>query len=109
MFYMDIKKTYFDLIRDGTKDVEGRKNSPTWSWVEPGVKFTLRSGNETLEVKCVATRLYASLEEYLMKEGLARTLPGVESVEEGVKIYLQWSTEVEVKRWGIKAIQLEMV
>ena len=49
------------------------------------------------------------LEEYLKTETLARALPGVNSIEEGKKIYLQWSTQDEINKLGMMGIQLKVI
>jgi len=44
--------------------------------------------------------------ELFEKIGLENTLPGVETVEEGVQIYRQWVSEERERQFGVVAIGL---
>lgn len=50
-----------------------------------------------------------SLTGYVQCETLARTLLGVPSIEEGKRVYLQWSTEEEVHSIGMMGIQVRVL
>lgn len=107
---MDISEPYFSLIKDGKKVVEGRKRSDKWRYIRRGdtIKVTC-TGVQPYTVKVDCVNLYLPsigdpLTEYLREETLARTLPGVNDLEEGRKVYLQWSTEEGIRSYGMMAI-----
>ncbi len=108
---MNVQNPWFDLIVSGVKPVEGRKMSPTWMSVKKGDTIILTcSGrlNHPCVVKDVTyypPTLEDPLTAYLEGETLERALPGVSSMEEGRKIYLQWSTRKEIKEYGMMGIQ----
>ncbi len=106
---MEVDPLWFDFIRSGRKTVEGRKNSPTWAWINAGVKFLITSGSENVEVICTDVVLWHSIRDYLEGEGLQHTLPGVTTIEEGEEIYLKWYSLEEVKEFGFKAIHIQVL
>ena len=112
---MDVSQPYFDLIKSGRKLVEGRKISPAWKKVRRGDMITMTcNGADSFNVIVTAISLYLPsigdpLGAYLTCETLDRTLPGVFHMEEGRKIYLQWSTEEEIKKMGMMGIQVNIL
>jgi len=106
---MEVSEPWFSHIQSGVKTIEGRKNSPTWEWVVPGTEFLMTCGNQKMKVRCVDVALWPSIRSYLEGEGLDVTLPGILSIEEGESIYLQWSNEEEVKKYGFKAIHVKVM
>lgn len=111
---MDIAQPYFDLIRSGIKPVEGRKISDTWKKVRRGDMILVTTKNPKAPFYTVIVtkvRMYLPsigdpLTAYLKEEGLDRALPGVKTIEEGRKVYLQWSSEDEIRKMGMMGIQL---
>src|SRR5687767_200288 len=88
---------WFTLIKEGKKPVEGRKNLPLFKSWQPQDTLIFYLGDQSFKTTITALRRYKALEDYLRTETLARTLPGVASVAEGVDIYLQWSTKEEIE------------
>ena len=99
---------YF-LIKSGKKTIEGRKNLPKYKHYKIGDLLVFCLGNDEFTTRIVAIRHYRSLEEYLLKETVSRVLPGVNSLTEGVEIYLQWSTREEIQRLGFLAIEVSLI
>jgi len=112
---MDVSEPYFSLIRSGDKPVEGRKISSTWSKVRHfDTLFIRQNDGMAFETQVMGVTKYLPsigdpLTAYLETETLNRDLPGVQSLEEGRKIYLQWSTQEEIKTLGMIGIQLRVV
>lgn len=104
---------WFSYIREGRKDVEGRKNSPAWRDVRAGDTLRFRNGQASFLAEVVAVRLYGpgpdSLRQYITTETLERVLPGIATPEEGCAVYLQWSTPEEIARHGMIAIQVRVL
>lgn len=98
---------WFSLIESGKKCVEGRKNLPKFCNWKPGDIVIFYLGTKDFKTRIRAIRQYYSLEDYLTTETLERVLPGVKTLEEGIQIYLQWSTLEEIGRFGFLAIEVE--
>ena len=63
----------------------------------------------TFKTKAIKINKYSDIRSYLQGEGLERALPGVKTIEEGIAVYLQWSTEVELFLHGFLGITIEML
>ena len=100
------QEPWFSLIRQGKKPVEGRKATEQYSRIKAGDTIQFFCGSESFECKVTGINKYLSLEEYLRNETLERALPGVSSMEEGIRIYLQWSTSEQINRHGFLGIQV---
>lgn len=112
---MEVSEPYFSQIREGKKVVEGRKITDKWRNIRRGddIIICAKETTETIATmfRVSAVNLYLPscgdpLGEYLRHETLARTLPGIQTMEEGRRIYLQWSTEKEIRKFGMMGIQL---
>jgi len=106
---MEVREPWFSLIRDGTKTVEGRKRSPKWSWIQPGIDIIMICGEESVRFHVTHINHWDSIKDYLRGEGLARALPGVATEDEGEATYLQWSTLEEVSLCGFMGINGHVV
>lgn len=63
---------------------------------------------EMFTARLVRVTHYDTISEYLSAETLARTLPGVATVEAGVAVYSQWWEPTMVNMYGVLAIELEV-
>ncbi|CAH6419691.1 Hypothetical protein HVR_LOCUS767 [uncultured virus] len=128
---MEISEPYHSLIKSGVKSVEGRKITPKWRKIRCGDTITITcdqksrlesspvglhtcNDRESFKVRVTGVSMYLPsvgdpLETYLKKETLDRALPGVSSIEEGKRIYLQWSHIEEIQAIGMMGIQVEVV
>lgn len=104
VFKMICFDPWFSFIKDGIKSVEGRKNSPTYSSLEVGDLIEFINGDEHFTARVVELRTYATLEEYLLDVTYQKAVPGVTSLEEAINIYLQWSAQEEIERYGFLGI-----
>jgi ASC-1-like (ASCH) protein len=113
---MEISEPYFSFIRSGIKKVEGRKKSPTWERIRFEKKLLITCQNKVpFAVKTKNIRYYPSspyniddpLTTYLACEGLNQVLPGTKTLNEGRNIYLKWSSQEEINKYGMMAIELE--
>ena len=49
---------------------------------------------------------YKTFKEYLTSEGLGNTLPGTDSVVDGIRVYRKYYTREQEKEYGIVAVHL---
>lgn len=109
---MEVDEPYFSLIKSGKKTIEGRKNSPKWQSLYAGMTIKLTNGSDSFEVKIDKITIYSHfspdpLGKYL-NDHLSEALPNVKTIEEGRKVYLQWSTEEEIAKYGFMAIHVSL-
>lgn len=110
--FMEVEEPYHSLIAKEIKPVEGRKMSSKWMKIRRNDIITMVCDNRpSFNVQVTGVTMYLPsigdpLNEYLVTETLSRTLPGTSTLEEGRKIYLQWSTEEEIMKMGMMGIQV---
>jgi len=107
-----ISEPWFSLISVGLKTVEGRKNRGKFKIMKVGdiVKWT----NDNFYPREIVTKItgkaeYKTFQEYLESEGLSKCLPGISTIEDGLKIYFKYFTKEEETEFGVVAIRLELV
>ncbi|KAJ7947475.1 RNA-binding ASCH domain protein [Quillaja saponaria] len=105
-FELHVQESFFSKLKDGLKTVEGRCAVGNYNRIE--------SGNLIFFNKCVlfevqGIRHYTSFSDMLEAESLQKVLPGVETVEEGVKIYRRFYTEEQEQSNGVLAIGVSKV
>ena len=110
---VSVARPWYEAIKKGSKTIEGRLNKGKFATVTVGdVLIIGNSDNETHD-KVVAVVIgiykYPSFVEYLSKEGLKRTLPGVNTIEQGVAVYRQFYTAELERTHGIVALEIQIV
>lgn len=98
------QEPYFSLIHQGLKCVEGRKNSPKYQMIRQGDRIEFFCGSEAFLTEVVEIRCYPDLVAYLSDVTPQKALPGIQTMDEAVAIYLQWSSEEEIARFGFLGI-----
>lgn len=102
---------WFTYIQQGTKKVEGRKGKEIYRALKPGSVVRFHCDNPPREFLAQVDRVdsFVSLEDYLNGVGLENALPSVETMAEGKKIYLQWSSEQEIEEMGFLGIWVSVL
>ena len=111
VYEMECCEPYFTLLKENKKTVEGRRCYKNWALINPGdiIMFT-NNGEDHFFASVTKINKYTStkktngktaLQNYLEEETLEKTLPGVKTIEEGMKIYLQFSSEKDIEKCGI--------
>lgn len=110
-FRIEVSSPWFEFIRAQLKTIEGRKGTPRWLEIKPGMigQIIHPETKENFSVECLKVERYLTIEEYLKTESLALTLPGVKTIEEGIGIYSQWSTPNEIKIYGFLGIHIRKI
>ena len=95
---------WFSYIRQGVKPVEGRKKTHSYKKIIAGDFIIFSNGKESFKVLVTEVREYDSLEQYFEDVTLEKALPGIATIEEGLNIYYQWTTEEKIKQYGFLGI-----
>ncbi|XP_061365169.1 uncharacterized protein LOC133308551 [Gastrolobium bilobum] len=98
---LNVQEPFFSQLKDGLKTIEGRCASGKYSRIELG---NLILFNKSVVFEVQGIQWYPSFFDMLEAESLGKVLPGVESVEEGVKIYRRFYTEEKEQANGVLAI-----
>ncbi|GLT34897.1 hypothetical protein SLA2020_093860 [Shorea laevis] len=100
-FELHVQEPYFTQLKDGLKTIEGRCAVGNYNRITSGAIILF---NKCLVLEVQDIHQHASFLEMLETESLTKVLPGVKTVEEGVKVYRKFYTEEKEKSNGVLAI-----
>ena len=106
-----VSEPWFTYIKNNKKRIEGRLNKGSFSELKKKqiIRFFNKDLNEKFDAKIVNIVKYKSFEEYLTQEGLKRTLPNINTIQDGVSIYRQYYSLDDENRFGILAIYVKRI
>ena len=104
-----VNEPWFSLIKDEIKTIEGRLNRRDYSQFKKGDIIIWVNDLEFIKTKIVSLRHYKTFEDYLMTEGLEKTLPGIKTIEDGVNIYYNYYNKSDEDKYGVLAIELNNI
>ncbi len=108
-----VSEPWFSFIKMGTKKVEGRLNKGVFGDMKKG--DTLEFVNydfgfpRKITTKITSTKTYPTFRDYLTGEGLDITLPTVENIEDGVKVYQKFYKPKNEEEFGVVALRFDSV
>ncbi len=107
-----LQAKYIDQIRSGKKTCEGRINSGGFAKLAAGQTIEFFSKNDPdnrVSCRIVAINKYSSFYSMLEGEGVENMLPGIKSIEEGVRIYENIpSFKERASKNGVLSLRLEL-
>ncbi len=106
-----LKLPYFQAIASGAKTVEGRLKKPELAALQPGdlIEF-ISEDDRTMRAEVVYNKEYRSFREMLLQEGIARCLPGLSNLEEGIQIYHSFpGYKAKEKELGVLGIGIRVI
>ncbi|EYU41083.1 hypothetical protein MIMGU_mgv1a017896mg, partial [Erythranthe guttata] len=105
-FELHVQEPFFSQLDDGLKTVEGRCAMGNYKRIQSGHLLLF---NKCLILEVQDVRHYASFHEMLKMESLAKVLPGVPSIEEGVQIYRNFYSEEKERLNGLYVIMASIL
>ena len=86
---MKLSKPWFDLVKSGKKNVEGRIYDEKRQKLKVGdhIEFSNSSGNNKFKKKIIKLKTYDNFEKAIKDAKLKNILPGIKTYTEGVKVY----------------------
>lgn len=107
---IEVSEPWFTFIKKGLKTIEGKKANSKWTAIKVGDKIKITNKDDECLIQVSKIVIYGSIQEYLEKEGLEKTLPGVKLISDGVGVYEDiWKSledKLEIERYGVMAIHL---
>ena len=104
---------YIQLIAQGRKTTEARVAIPmfeSWSVGDNVRFFSRRNPSVSVLVQIASKNRYDTFRKMLESEGTENLIPGVESLDEGERIYLAIPKYAERERqYGVLAFQLRLI
>jgi ASC-1-like (ASCH) protein len=107
-----LSEPWFSLIKIGAKKCEGRLNKGEFSEMKKG-DYILFENNDldflrSFRCKITSIHNYNSFEHYLESETLEICLPGIDTIEEGIRIYYKYYKKEDEAKYKIKAFRLRI-
>ena len=90
---ISIQEKYLDLIKSGDKQVEGRLNRSIFKNIRVGDQVSWTWNNKKVCTEIIYIHKYESFQDMLEQEKLSRVLPGINNIQDGIKIYDQFYHE----------------
>jgi len=115
---LKIDERWYDAIKgkgnNSIKTIEGRLNKDKYKDIVSGkTKFihfvNKQKDSAGIYVLVEKVIIYKSFEEYIIQEGISRTLPGVKTIKEAVDIYRNYYPESDEKEYGVLAIHFSVM
>lgn len=100
---LHVVEPFFSFLQEGKKTVEGRCNVGKYAEVKEGQFLFF---NDSLLLRVETIKKYCSFQEMLETEEISSVLPGIKSVEEGLKIYRQFYYEEKERTNGVVAFHV---
>ena len=104
-----VSDPWFGYIKSGKKTIEGRKNKGDFKEMKIGDIVKWIHSDDSVLTKIVGKNEYKTFKEYLETEGLPNCLPGIDTIEDGVKVYYKYYTPEDEAKYGVLAIKLEKI
>ena len=105
-----LSEPWFSLIKLNIKTCEGRLNKGDFSNMKENdiIEFINNDFDyiRKFKVKIKSVHYYNTFKEYLRNETLHKCLPGIETINKGLKIYYKYYTKIDEKKYKIIAIRL---
>ena len=107
IYEKNLSEPWFSLIKLRIKKVEGRLNKGNFANMNIG-DFILFTNNELgferkfiIEIKNIS--YYDNFEIYLENETLEKCIPGIDTIEDGLKVYYKYYKKSDELEYKIKA------
>lgn len=109
-----LSEPWFSFILTGLKVVEGRLNRGDFAAMKVGDEVIFENNDfkfvhRELRVKITRTVKYESFFKYLENEELAACLPGVPSIDVGLKVYAAYFPDCDINTAKAVAVHFELV
>lgn len=112
IYTKNVSEPWFSLIKLGIKSCEGRLNKGDFSKMNKGDIIIFKNSEFIFarSCKCMITSIhdYNSFAEYLKNETLAKTLPGIDTLKDGCKIYYTYFNKEDESKYGVKAFRIKI-
>lgn len=105
---MRLNERWFDLVKKGVKTFEGRSIKKEFKLGDV-IEFTDMEGKESFTTEVTSIHIFKNFRKALEMLGLQKTLPGVESIEEGVDIYRKYVSLETQERLGVYMLGIELI
>ena len=109
----NISEPWFSLIKLGLKKVEGRLYKGDFALLNKGDILHITNNElgflREYDILVTSTHKYKNFSDYLEKEKLEKCLPGIDTIQDGVKVYYKYYSKEDESKYNIIAIKFKIV
>ena len=109
----NLSEPWFSLIKLGIKTCEGRLNKGDFSKMNKGDYIVFENNDlgfkRSFRVRITSIHNYPYFITYLNRESLERCLPGIDNIEDGLKVYYKYYSKENENRYKIIAIRFRLI
>lgn len=111
IFKIHVSTPWFDLIKRGLKTVEGRLNKNDFAKmrVNDKVIFFNKELNQEFSAQITKIENFKTFEEMITKNTLAKVLPTIDTIDNGVQVYYKYYTPEQETQFGVVAIHVKIL
>lgn len=113
IYHKHLSEPWFSMIQIGRKLSEGRLCHGDFAEMKPGDTIFFENDDfgykRCLKVRVNWIKHYDTFEELLEKETLELSLPGIYTIEEGLKIYRQYYAKEDEEKYKIVCLRIGRV
>ena len=113
LYRKHLSEPWFSLMAVGCKTIEGRLNQGDWHSIEEGDQIDWYNDDfgfkREFRTIILSKSIYKCFTSYLITEGLNKTLPTIENLEDGLKIYYSYYKQKDENKYGIVGLELQVV
>jgi ASC-1-like (ASCH) protein len=106
---VSVQEPWFTAIKTKNKTVEGRLNKGKFAEFKVGDFIIFKNDNKQVKTKIKYIHNYNSFKSYLETEGINKCLPGINTIDEGVKVYRKFYSKDDEKTYKIVAIGILLI
>jgi ASC-1-like (ASCH) protein len=101
------QEPWFSLLREGKKSVIGRLNNETSALIKTGDQIKFFNDDKNFLLTVFKIEHFSTISIYLETVGLQNALPGIKTIKEGCKVFLEFHTQEEIKKYGVLAFWVQ--
>ena len=109
---LKLNSPWFEFVRDGMKIYEGRRKTPIIEKINVSDIVTIYHYTQpqipSFQVQIVNKLYFRTFETALKVLPLNQVLPGISSIEEGIKVYHQYVSQATQEKDGIVMLEVHL-
>jgi ASC-1-like (ASCH) protein len=109
----NLSEPWFSLIQLGIKKYEGRLNKGDFSKMNKGDILIFENNDfgflRSFRCQIKNTKQYNTFREFLERKTLKKCLPGIDTIDNGVKVYYKYYTKQDENKHKIISIRMKVV
>lgn len=112
VYIKHLSEPWFSLVRLGIKTVEGRLDKKSFKCLMVGDIIVFRNDDfgfqRSCQVEIQKITKYQTFEHLLIDKHLDNCLPGIDTLENGVKVYLHYFDKDDELEFGVLALDIKL-